>query len=99
VQDALTNVRQFAAAEEDVRLRVAAAAEALRLAQRRYDSGYTGFLEVLIQQRTLYEAQIGAVQNRQALMFATVDLMRALGGGWQPDEGVAGGTRAATPAS
>jgi outer membrane protein, multidrug efflux system len=98
VQDALSNVRQYAAAEEDARLRVEAAADALRLAQRRYETGYTGFLEVLIQQRTLYEAQIGAVQNRQAWMFATVDLMRALGGGWQPDAGVAG-TRAGTPAS
>jgi multidrug efflux system outer membrane protein len=92
VQDALSNVRQYAAAEEDARLRVAAAADALRLAQRRYESGYTSFLEVLIQQRTLYEAQIGAVQNRQARMLASVDLMRALGGGWQPSE-----TAAAAP--
>ena len=82
VQDALSNLRQYTLAEEDSRLRVDAAADGLRLAEERYRSGYSAFLEVLIQQRTLYEAQLGAVQNRQALMLATVDLMRALGGGW-----------------
>ncbi|HEY1329116.1 MAG TPA: efflux transporter outer membrane subunit [Casimicrobiaceae bacterium] len=86
VQDALTNIRQNRDAEEDVRLRVESADAALRLAQRRYESGYSAFLEVLVAQRTLYDAQTGAVQNRQALMLATVDLMKALGGGWQPPE-------------
>jgi multidrug efflux system outer membrane protein len=101
VQDALSNVRLYAAAEEDARLRVVAAADALRLAQRRYESGYTSFLEVLITQRTLYEAQLAAVQNRQARMLASVDLMRALGGGWQPSETAAaapGGAAATAPA-
>jgi len=102
VQDALSNVRLYAAAEEDARLRVVAAVDALRLAQRRYESGYTSFLEVLIQQRTLYEAQLGAVQNRQARMLASVDLMRALGGGWQESEAAAaaaGGKAISTPAA
>ncbi|HSV19224.1 MAG TPA: efflux transporter outer membrane subunit [Casimicrobiaceae bacterium] len=82
VQDALSNVRQYAASEEDARLRVESAAEGVRLAQLRYQAGYTAFLDLLIQQRTLYEAQLAAVQIRQALMLSTVDLMRALGGGW-----------------
>jgi len=86
VQDALTNVRQNRDAQEDVRLRVESADAALRLAQRRYESGYSAFLEVLVAQRTLYDAQTGAVQNRQALMLATVDLMKALGGGWRPED-------------
>jgi multidrug efflux system outer membrane protein len=83
VQDALSNVRQYALAQDDARLRVEATDAALRLAQRRYEAGYSAFLEVLVAQRTLYEAQIASVQNRQGLMLATVDLMRALGGGWQ----------------
>jgi multidrug efflux system outer membrane protein len=82
VQDALSNLRQYAAAQDDARLRVDAAEAALRLAQQRYEAGYSAFLEVLVAQRTLYEAQIASVQNRQALMLASVDLMRALGGGW-----------------
>jgi multidrug efflux system outer membrane protein len=82
VQDALSNVRQYAAAQDDARLRVDAAEAALRLAQQRYEAGYSAVLEVLVAQRTLYEAQIASVQNRQALMLASVDVMRALGGGW-----------------
>ena len=84
VQDALSNRRQYALAEEEARVRVDAASAAVRLAQRRYESGYSAFLEVLIQQRTLFDAQLAAVQNHQALMLSTVDLMRVLGGGWSP---------------
>jgi multidrug efflux pump len=62
---------------------------AVRLSQRRYEAGYSAYLEVLIAQRALYEAQTGAVQNRQALMLASVDLMKALGGGWDPASAVA----------
>jgi multidrug efflux system outer membrane protein len=96
VQDALTNVRQNRDAQEDVRLRVESADAALRLAQRRYESGYSAFLEVLVAQRTLYDAQTGAVQNRQALMLATVDLMKALGGGWRPEDADAVSSAAAS---
>jgi len=91
VQDALSNVRQYAASEEDQRLRVEAAAAGVALAQKRYDSGLTAFLDLLIQQRTLYEAQLAQVQNREALMLATVDLMRALGGGWDAAQIVGSG--------
>jgi multidrug efflux system outer membrane protein len=91
VQDALSNVRQYAASEEDARLRVEAAAKGVDLAQKRYDSGLTEFLDLLIQQRTLYEAQLAQVQNREALMLATVDLMRALGGGWDAAQVVSTG--------
>jgi len=94
VQDALSNVRQYQDAAEDVRLRVEAADAAVRLSQRRYEAGYSAYLEVLIAQRALYEAQTGAVQNRQALMLASVDLMKALGGGWDPASAVV-----ASPAS
>lgn len=89
VQDALSNVRHYQDAAEDVRLRVEAADAAVRLSQRRYEAGYSAYLEVLIAQRALYEAQTGAVQNRQALMLASVDLMKALGGGWDPASAVA----------
>jgi multidrug efflux system outer membrane protein len=92
VQDALSNRRQYALAEEDARLRIEAAAEATRLAQRRYEAGYSAFLEVLIQQRALFDAELAAVQNHQGLMLSTVDLMRALGGGWDASQ-VVGATR------
>ena len=82
VADALTNVQQTTVAVADVQIKVDAARNALRLARMRYDAGYTGFLEVLDAQRTANEAELGLVQNRQAQLAYSVDLMKALGGGW-----------------
>lgn len=82
VADALTNVRQLAASETDMQTSITAARESLRLANLRYDAGYAGYLEVLDAQRTLNLTELALVRNRQALLSADVDLMRALGGGW-----------------
>ena len=38
---------------------------------------------VLDAQRTLNDAQLALVRNRQSFLTFTVDLMNALGGGWQ----------------
>ena len=85
VQDALTNVQRFAALESDAQASVNAAREALRLANERYGAGYTGFLDVLDSQRSLNVAELALIRSRQSLLSAGVDLMRALGGGWQPE--------------
>jgi len=64
--------------------RVAQLADALKLSERRYRAGYTGYLDVLAAQRELLEAErerLIALRNRQT---ALVDLYRALGGGWEP---------------
>ncbi len=82
VADALTNLRQYALAEEDVEARVRAARSSLELAQLRYKSGYSGYLEVLDAQRTANEAELALLRNRQSRLSASVDLMKALGGGW-----------------
>ena len=50
----------------------------------RYTSGYSAYLEVLDSQRTLNDAQLALARNRQQYLTFTVDLMNALGGGWQP---------------
>ena len=75
-------LRLAADAEADLQRRADAAANTLRLARLRYDSGYSGYLEVLDAQRTLNDAQLALVRNRQAYLAYTVDLMNALGGGW-----------------
>ena len=57
---------------------------ALRAASRRCSrSGYSPYLEVLDAQRTANEAELAFVRNRQARLAFSVDLMRALGGGWR----------------
>ena len=82
VADALTNVQQSATSEQDLRTRLAAARNALRLTRLRYESGYSAYLEVLDAQRTANDAELAAIRNRQATLAAHVDLLKALGGGW-----------------
>jgi len=59
------------------------AAETLRIARNRYRNGYASYLEELDAQRTLYSADVARLQLRTRLLTASVDLYRALGGGWQ----------------
>ena len=84
VSDALSNSQFTASAEEDYLARVEAARRTLRLARLRYESGYSAFLEVLDAQRTANEAELAFIRNRQLRLSASVDLMKALGGGWSP---------------
>ena len=85
VADALTNLQQTAVVEEDQQARVTSARNALRLARLRYDAGYSAYLEVLDAQRTANDSELAFLRNRQARLSASVDLMKALGGGWSPD--------------
>nr|WP_315395170.1 efflux transporter outer membrane subunit [uncultured Duganella sp.] len=62
--------------------RRATAAETLRIAHNRYRNGYASYLEELDAQRTLYSADVGRLQLRTRILVASVDLYRALGGGW-----------------
>lgn len=82
VSDALSNVRIAGELEGDLAQRVDVARKALRLVNLRYDRGYSAYLEVLDTQRTLNDAQLQWIRNRQAYLSYTVDLMNALGGGW-----------------
>ncbi len=82
VSDALVNVDQTSAMEIDLQSSVDAAQDALRLSTERYESGYSTYLAVLDAQRTLNLSQLVLIRNRQAQLSASVDLMKALGGGW-----------------
>jgi multidrug efflux system outer membrane protein len=84
VSDALVNVEQTAASETDLLARLESARNALELSRIRYESGYSPYLEVLDAQRTANEAELAFVRNRQARLAFSVDLMKALGGGWKP---------------
>jgi multidrug efflux system outer membrane protein len=84
VSDALVNLEQTAASETDLLARLEAARNALELSRIRYESGYSPYLEVLDAQRTANEAELAFVRNRQARLAFSVDLMKALGGGWTP---------------
>ena len=54
----------------------------MRLTEARYRAGSDDLLELLVVQRSLFQAQDSLVQQRQARLEAAVDLYKALGGGW-----------------
>ena len=55
---------------------------AFSIAERRYASGISSYLEVLDAQRSLFSAQISRVQTERLYLLSTVQLFRALGGSW-----------------
>jgi multidrug efflux system outer membrane protein len=63
---------------------------ALDLANLRYTSGYSPYLEVLDAQRQLLQAQTLQILAARDVRLAVVDLAKALGGGWDYKTAVAG---------
>jgi multidrug efflux system outer membrane protein len=86
VADALSNVQQTGESEAELKDRLDAARNALELSTLRYQSGYSPYLEVLDAQRTANDAELAFVRNRQARLAFSVDLIKALGGGWTPPQ-------------
>lgn len=85
VNDALITLRQSSERERALQASEAAAKKALQIAENRYKAGYSAYLEVLDAQRVHNDAALAFVQSRQSRLVATVDLFRALGGGWEPE--------------
>jgi multidrug efflux system outer membrane protein len=80
--DGLSNAERSQAAEAQLQSAVEAARRAASLARKRYEAGYSAYLEVLDAQRTQNNAELALIRNRQARLAYSVDLMKALGGGW-----------------
>src|SRR5690606_29677496 len=85
VRDALSRRRAAAARAQAQQDRIAALARARDLARLRYDSGYSGYLDVLDADRNLFQSQLDRVEARRDTLIASVDLIRSLGGGWVPE--------------
>jgi multidrug efflux system outer membrane protein len=91
--DALVANRTYREALAAQNLRRDALAEALDLADLRYKSGYSGYLEVLDSQRQLLQADTLRITAARDARIALVDLSRALGGGWSPESVTQAGAR------
>jgi len=85
VRDALTTTEQRRVGETALNVQRDATMEALRIANARYASGYSPYLEVLDAQRSANEATLSWIRTRQSRLAAAVDLFKALGGGWGLD--------------
>jgi multidrug efflux system outer membrane protein len=60
-----------------------AASESYRLSDMRYRAGVESYLNTLIAQRDLYQAQQALINLRLAQASNTISLYKALGGGWR----------------
>ena len=77
---AATRVLEEEARQEEVA--VAASDRLLTLARTRYDGGITTYLEVVVAEATALTNRRAAVDLLTRRMTASVDLVKALGGGW-----------------
>jgi multidrug efflux system outer membrane protein len=86
VEDALVGMRtyrdEFTARERQVQSARAAA----MLSRARYDGGVTNYLEVLDAERSLFQAELGVSEAYRNYRAAIIQLYKALGGGWSPEE-------------
>ncbi len=89
VQTAFRETRDALIANRTTRDALAAQSEraqklqaSLELAELRYRSGYSGYLDVLDAQRQLLQAQTLQIVAARDVRFALIDLARAIGGGW-----------------
>ena len=82
VDDALGNADRGARLEDAQRQTVEQAQRSLRLAEVRYREGAGDLLAVLDAQRSLFSAQDQLAQARLDRLTASIDLFKALGGGW-----------------
>jgi outer membrane protein, multidrug efflux system len=83
VSNALVALNKQRAYREEQEKLVAAAQDAARLANLRYQGGSTSYLEVLTTDSNLYSAQLNLVTAQQGEALTLVQLYSALGGGWQ----------------
>jgi len=82
VDNALTNYRTYTEELAQRTIEVNAASRSLQLSQARYDNGYTSYLEVIIMQNNLFDAQFQQSEALQGKLNSTVLLYKSLGGGW-----------------
>jgi multidrug efflux system outer membrane protein len=83
VSDGLVGYRKRQAARGEQETLVQVLRNATGLSNIRYDGGVTSYLEVLDNERQLFEAELDLARARRNELVAVVGLYRALGGGWQ----------------
>lgn len=89
VNDALITRRLNTEREQALLQSETSAKKALTVAENRYKSGYSAYLEVLDAQRVHNDASLAVVQAKQATFLATVELFKVLGGDWRADTSAA----------
>ena len=86
VEDALTDLRATSDEVQNLRRAVTASREYLRLANVLYKQGLVDYLIVIDAERTLLANEVSLAQMVNLQMAASIRLIKALGGGWNPAE-------------
>ncbi|MBM4119834.1 MAG: efflux transporter outer membrane subunit [Nitrospira sp.] len=84
VEDALVAVRTAREQRLAQVQQVDALRSALHLANLRYKGGLANYLDVLVAQRNLFEAELALSGSHRLHLVSIVQLYKSLGGGWQP---------------
>ena len=84
VEDALTDLHALSDEVATLREAVSASQNYLRLAQAQYKYGLVDYLIVIDAERTLLANQLSLAQAVNLQMAASIHLIKALGGGWNP---------------
>ncbi|MFA7002099.1 MAG: efflux transporter outer membrane subunit, partial [Candidatus Omnitrophota bacterium] len=87
VADALVGIEKIKKIREEQEKQVAALKEAAKLSRTRYEEGLSSYLEVLDADQQYYDAQNVLARTQGSQVISYVQLYRALGGGWQVEEG------------
>ncbi len=82
VDNSLASLRTYTQEHEAYLNASIAASKAFSLTQARYDEGYSSYLELLIQENNLFDAQLNESATQTQANIAVVNLFKALGGGW-----------------
>jgi outer membrane protein, multidrug efflux system len=86
VSDALVDVRKL----QEVRIQqeklTRTLGDASQVARMRYEGGVSSYLEVLDTERQYFQAELDLTTAQRDEMTAFVQLFKAVGGGWQPEQ-------------
>lgn len=86
VDDALTEMAANEAAVKHRKEALGAARQTEKMAQSRYEKGLADYLVVMDAQRTALSTARAMLHNRAQALVASVQLVRAVGGGWNAGE-------------
>jgi len=84
VSDALITGEEVAAQTRELERAVTAWREAVEVAGERYRAGQSSYYELLQAQEALYPAETALTQAALSRLLTSVQLYKALGGGWEP---------------
>jgi multidrug efflux system outer membrane protein len=81
-ENALAGITSSRAALEATDQQVGALANYARLSRKRFEGGYTSYLEVIDADRNLFNARLALAQQQSSVLLQSTALYKSLGGGW-----------------